>query len=408
LKEVIMPDQALSDLKVLEFASLVSGPYCGKLMADLGAEVIKIEEPGFGDESRRREPFAQDTPGVERSGLFTYLNTNKLSVTLNPKTSRGKAIFKQMVKDADILVENQPPRLMDELGLTYDALEKINPMLIMTSITPFGQTGPNRDYKACELNIYNASGYGAISTACIEEPVLNPVKGGGRQSQFGGGQAASVAAMCALHARDHIGTGQHIDLSINELMAGQCESAVEHWTFAENEMAGVMNPIVQPILPLECKDGWIFLMCVEDYQFDRFVEVMGNPDWVGNELFKDRFSRADYIDALAPLLTEWTLQYTKDEVFKMCQAARVPVGPAYTSEEILGSEQLTFRGYFVDIDHPVIGQAKYPGAPYRLSVTPWRIERRAPLLGEHNEKIFCGRLGYTKQDLVQMKQAGVI
>jgi len=149
-------------------------------------------------------------------------------------------------------------------------------------------------------------------------------------------------------------------------------------------------------------------MCVEDYQFDRFVEVMGNPDRVGNELFKDRFSRADYIDALAPLLTEWTLQYTKDEVFKMCQAARVPVGPAYTSEEILGSEQLTFRGYFVDIDHPVIGQAKYPGAPYRLSVTPWRIERRAPLLGEHNEKIFCGRLGYTKQDLVQMKQAGVI
>ncbi len=403
-----MPKSALSDLKVLEFGNLVSAPYCCKLMADLGAEVIKIEEPGLGDDSRRREPFARDTPGIERSGLFAYLNTNKLSLTLNPRSVRGKLVFKELIKDADILVENKPPRLIEELELTYESLEKINPRLIMISITPFGQTGPYRDYKAHELNTYNAGGYGFLSTGCIEEPVMAPIKGGGSQSEFGAGQAAAVAAMCAFHARDLIGAGQHIDLSMQELMAGQYEASIEHWTFAENEMGGVMNPILQPILPLECKDGWIFLMCVEDYQFDRLVEIMGNPEWVDNELFKDRFSRADYADALQPLLTEWTIQYNKEELFKMCQDARVPVGPCYNSEEIVNSEQLNFRQYFIETDHPEIGKVKYPGAPYRLSLTPWRIKSRAPLLGEHNEEILCGRLGYTKQDLLRMKQSGII
>ncbi|MBL7176411.1 MAG: CoA transferase [Desulfobacteraceae bacterium] len=403
-----MPDEALSDLKVLEFGNLASAPYCSKLMADLGAEVIKIEKPGQGDKARSREPFAGNTPGMEKSGLFAYLNTNKFSLTLNPDTTMGKTIFKELIKGVDILVENQAPRVMEELGLTYDILEKINPQLIMTSITPFGQTGPHRDYKACELIRYNACGYGMISTACIEEPVPAPVKGGGVQTAFGAGQAAAVATMCAFHARDQIGAGQHIDLSIQELMAGQYESAIEHWTFDENEMGGVMDPVIQPICPLECKDGWIFLMCVEDYQYDRFVEVMGNPEWTKDELFKDRFSRAEYMDALVPLLTEWTMQYNKDEVFKMCQAARVPAAPCYNSKEILNSEQLTARNYFVEIDHPVIGKTKYPGAPYRLSLTPWQIKRRAPLLGEHNEEILCGRLGYTKQDLIKMRQTSVI
>ncbi|MBW2285192.1 MAG: CoA transferase [Deltaproteobacteria bacterium] len=403
-----MMERALSDLKVLEFGNLVTAPYCVKLLADLGAQVIKIENPVGGDKARSRGPFAGDNPGLEKSGLFAYLNTNKRSITLNPRTSLGKAVFEDLIKDADILVENQPPQLMEELGLTYDALEKINSQLIMTSITPFGQTGPHRDYKAHELTTYNGCGYGFISTVCITEPVMPPVKAGGRQSEFGAAQAAAVATMCAVHARDQIDAGQHIDISIQEVMAGQYESTIQHWVLAENEMGGLTNPIIQPMLPLECKDGWIFLMCVEEDQFDRLVEVMGNPEWAQTELFQDRFLRADFADALVPLLTEWTMQYAKDELFKMCQAARVPVGPAYSSEEVVCSEHLAARNYFVEMDHPEIGQAKYPGAPYRLSATPWQIERVAPVLGEHNEEILCDRLGYTMEDLVHMKQAGVI
>ena len=403
-----MPDSALSGLKVLEFGNLVSAPYCTKLMADLGAEVIKAEMPGVGDEARRREPFAEDRPGVERSGLFAYLNTNKLSITLNPRAATGNKLFKELVRQVDVLVENNPPSLMEELGLTYEILEKINPLLVMTSITPFGQTGPHRDYKAYEITVYQAGGYGYVSTACYREPVMPPVKAGGRQAQFGAGQVGSAATMFALHARDQIGAGQHIDVSNQEVMAGHYESAIEHWTFADNELGGLINLIVQPMVPLECKDGWVFIMCVEDFQFNNFVKVMGNPEWVNNEIFKDRYSRAEHAKALVPLLTEWTKQYTKEEVFQMAQAGHVPLAPAYNAEEIVNSPQLAARNYLVEIDHPEIGRARYPGAPYILSETPWRIVRRAPLLGEHNEEIYCNRLGYTRQDLVKLAQAGVI
>ena len=403
-----MPESALSDLVVLEFGNLVSAPYCTKLMADLGAEVIKMEAPGLGDEARSREPFAGDRPGIERSGLFAYLNTNKFSITLNPRAAAGRKVFEELIKEVDVLVENNPPSLMEELGFTYEALEKINPMLVMTSITPFGQNGPHRDYKAYEINAYGSAWYGFGSTVCIREPVPPPVKAAGRQCQFGAGQVGSVATMFAVLARELISSGQHVDVSIQEIMAGHCESVIEHWTFAANEIGGLAHPILMPMMPMECKDGWVFIMCIEDFQFNNYVKVMGNPEWAKNELFKDRFSRANYLDALYPLMTEWTMEHTREEVFELAQAGRVPLAPAYTSEEIASHPQLQARNYFVEIDHPEIGRVRYPGAPYMLSETPWRIERRAPLLGEHNEKIYCGRLGYTNQDLIKLTEAGAI
>ena len=340
--------------------------------------------------------------------MFAYLNTNKQSITLDVEKPGGKKIFEQLVKNTDILIENHSPRFMEDLGLTYQSLESINPRLIMVSITPFGQTGPHRDYKASELTTYNACGYGMASTACIEEPVMPPVKAGGRQSEFAAGQAAAASAMCGVYALDHLGTGQYIDLSIQELMAHQYESAIEHWTFDENEMGGVSDPIIHPIMPLECSDGWVFLMCVEDFQFDRLVEVMGNPEWASEELFVDRFARAEYIDALKIFLTEWSMQYTKEEIFQMCQAQKIPVGPAYSSEEVVQSEHLKQRGYFIEIDHPEIGPAVYPGAPYSMSLTPWRIYRPAPLLGEHNHEVYNSKLGYSPRDLENLQQTETI
>ena len=403
-----MPEQALQGLSVLEYGNGVSAAYCGKLMADLGAEVIKIERPEVGDSARHREPFAQDMPGLDRSGLFAYLNTNKFSITLDCDKPEGKLLFRQLVERCDILVENNAPQHMEDLGLTYSDLEVINPQLVMVSITPFGQTGPHRDYKAFELTTYNGCGYGMATTACIEEPVMPPVKAGGSQSEFAAGQAAAASAMTAIFARDHLGAGQYIDLSIQELMAHQYESAIQHWTFGENEIGGVSAPIMHPIMPLECSDGWIFLMCVEDFQFDRLVEVMGNPEWASEELFADRFMRAEFIDALKIFLTEWSMQHTKEELCQMCQANKVPVGPAYTSEEVVQSEHLKVRDYFVEIDHPEIGPAVYPGAPYNLSSTPWRIDRPAPRLGDHNQQVLCEMLGYSVEETQNMKQSGII
>ncbi len=403
-----MSEQALSGLTVIEFGNLVSAPYCSKLMADMGAEVIKIEKPGCGDDARHRAPFARHAPGNESSGLFAYLNTNKMSVTINPMTSKGKSLFKQLVKDADILVENNPPRLMEALGLHYQALEKINPMLIMTSITPFGQTGPYKDYKAYELNSYNSGGFGFISTGTYEAPVMPPTKAGGRQSHFAGAMAGAVGTMCAVYVREEIGMGQQVDISIQECLAGQYEAVIPKWTLNEEEAGGLSAPVIHPITPLPCNNGWVFLMCVEDREFDNLVQVMGNPGWTKLELFKDRYTRAEYIDALMIYLSEWSMQYSKEEVFQMGQAGGVPIGPDYDMEELLNSEHLAACNYFVEIDHPKIGKAIYPGAPYRLLKTPWTIKRHAPLLGEHNEEIFCKRLGYSKSTLVQFRQMGII
>ncbi len=403
-----MPEQALSGLKVIEFGDLVSAPYCGKLMADMGAEVIKIEKPRIGDEARRRKPFAGEKPGVERSGLFAYLNTNKFGITLDPKAERGKIVFEKLVREADILVENQTPKEMSAMGLDYTSLEKINSRLIMTSITPFGQTGPYRDYKATELNLYHGGGFGMMTSVSRDEDVPTPTKAGGRQALFGAGLSAAVAGMCGIFARENMGQGQQIDISVQECLAGQLEAGIEHWTFTANEMGGETAPILMPIMPLPCKNGYVHLMCVEDHEYDNFVKVMGNPEWADNELFENRFTRAEYFDALSIFLTEWAEQYTKEEIFQMGQDGSVPVAPACTPEEVVNSEHLNARAYFVDIDHPEIGQARYPGAPYRFSETEWRITRRAPLLGEHNHEILCDRLGYSGQDLEAWQAEGVI
>jgi len=377
-------------------------------MADLGAEVIKVEEPGVGDEARRKEPFAGGTPGIERSGLFAYLNNNKLGITLNPKTHTGKGIFKELVRAADILVENNHPKMMEQLGLQYSDLEAINPRLVMTSITPFGQNGPYRDFKACELISYHVGGFGYITTQTYKEPVLPPVKAGGYQSQFSAGTVGAVATMGALQALNVIGLGQHVDISVQECMAGQMEMQFEYWTFQQDIVGGLRTPFLAPMMPLRCKNGWVYTQCLEEHHFDNLVKVMGNPEWAKSELFKDRLSRARYVDGLEVLLNDWSTQYTKEEVFHMAQAGHVPIAPANNAEDLLNDPHLKEREFFVDIEHLVIGKVKYPGAPYKLSKTPWAVKRPAPLLGEHNEEIYCGRLGYTKQDLVKMSEAGII
>ena len=212
-----MTETLLAGLKVLEHAQFVSGPYCAKLLADLGAEVIKIEPPGAGDETRRREPFLDDVPHPERSGLFFYLNTSKLGITLNPNTVTGRKMFKELVKETDVLVEDSSPRVMKETGLDYESLKDINPRLVMTSITPFGQTGPYKDYKAYYLNTYNGSGLAKILSDVLPDDLKQPLKGAGYLGDYDCGLSAAVATMGALYARLFTGMGQQIDISNSQL-----------------------------------------------------------------------------------------------------------------------------------------------------------------------------------------------
>lgn len=407
-----MPEGALSDLKVLELADFISGPYCTKLMADLGAEVIKVEQPGSGDSSRRYGPFPGDAPSQERSLLFAYLNTSKKGITLDVRTALGKELFLELVKQADILVENSPPKLMEELGLDYASLSEVNSGLIMTSITPFGQSGPYRDYKGNDLVCMHTGGIGYATPGGVDDwETQPPMKAPGHSGDFMAATTAAPATMMAVMAREFSGSGQHVDVSEQDSLAVIMRGDVmSHYHLGQtpSRIAG-MSRMVASRSPIQCKDGYFSLQVFLDNFWDGVRRVMGNPDWAELDLFKDRQSRMDNLDALLPLLEQWSMDYSKEELYQMLQVQNhIPCTPVNSVPDLLTNAHYRERDVFIDMEHPVIGKFKAPGTPHRFSESPWAIYSPAPILGQHNQEIICGRLGYSKEDLVRMRQLGAV
>jgi len=402
-----MSEKGLGHLKILELCNLVAGPYSTKLLADLGAEVIKIEPPGAGDDARRRGPFLKDNPHPELSGLFLYLNTNKLDITLDVTTNTGKNILIDLIKQTDIFVEDKPPALLEELGLTYEDLRKVNPKLVMTSITPFGQTGPYRDYKAYELNSYHAGGEGYLLPTQSPDLSREPVKGGSLAGDCTCGLSAAIATLAAAYRMGATGLGQHIDVSKQDVLMTM--ALLEVAMFAN--MNVVRNRVERPLLlptPMECQDGYIMVSALTDREWGSVVEFMGNPVWAEDERFSQWLSRHLSGDEINPPVREFVKQYKKEELFHQLQNKAIAAAPVNTAEDLVKSPQTEARGFFAEIDHPKAGKLKYPTAPYKFSRTPWKAERAAPLIGEHNEFVYCDRLGYDKRDLVAMKESGII
>lgn len=404
-----MAQQALAGLRVLEYGQFISAPDCAKRMADLGAEVIKIEQPGVGDEARRYGPFPNDVPHSERSGLFLYLNTNKLGITLDLRTTTGKKIFKDLIKDTDIFVENNPPSFIKEMGIDYPLLKEINERLIMTSITAYGQTGPYKDYKGYDLNIQTFGGITSRIGSPEREPIVFPLCQGDFQSAV----SAAAATMVAVFARETTGRGQHVDISASQVISAiQGGASAASWRFRgiPSVRQGPRGTgALWPYGVFPCKDGYMGVMTLEDHHWDSFVEAMGTPEWTQDPRFQDRQSRAEHIDELDARLIGLLMDYTKEELLDICQFKnRTSFLPVYNAKDLVEGEQLKARDWFVDIDHPETGTLKYPGAPAKLSKTPWEITRRAPLLGEHNEEVLCRRLGYSTESLVEMRRTGVI
>lgn len=397
--------QALDDIKVLEYGNLFSAPFCAKILADLGAEVIKIEPPGCGDPTRATEPFLKDAP--EGSGLFQYLNMNKLGITLDPATATGRKIFAELLKHADILVENNPPRRMKELGLTYRAVHGINPRTIMASITPFGQTGPYKDYEGSELVITHMGGVGFIST---RESDINkePIKYPAHLMSFQAGLSAAAATLGALYRQRVANLGSHLDISEQESVIQNLNSAVAHYWYLHQIVARTDVLSIAPAHILPCKDGYIYNAFSEEHQWRRFIEVMGHPDWADSELFKDATARALYWDALKPLLLEWTMEHTVEEIYRWSQERGAPLGAVRTADQVVADRQMATRGFFVAVGKQPAGNLKYPGVPYTFPEIPRETPAAAPALGEHNAAVYCGRLGFARRDLVKLKEAGVI
>jgi len=399
--------KVLDGLKVIEYGNFISAPFCAKILADLGAEVIKIEEPCCGDDSRRQAPFLNDIPSLENSGLFQYLNMNKLGITLNPASATGTKIFSELLKSADVFLENNSPEKMKKLKLSYSPIKQINPRIIMTSITPFGQTGPYKNYESCELISAHMGGVGYISMRegdISKEPIKLPA----HLFSFQAGLSAAVATLSSIFRQTTTGLGEHLDVSEQESVIQNLNSSIARYAYAGQIMARTDAAGHAPFHILPCKDGFVCAAFVEEAEWRRFVEVMGHPEWADNELFKDFASRAKYWDALKPLIIEWTMQYTEEEIYRRSQENTVPLGAVRTAHQVLQDKQMAARQFFVDINRKDTGKWTFPGVPYRFSEIQREKPVAAPLLGQHNEEIYCGRMGYTRGDLVRFKEAGVI
>jgi len=304
-------EKALAGLKIVELGEFISAPYCSKLMADLGAEVIKVERPGSGDESRQYGPFVDDIPDHERSGLYLYLNSSKMGVTLDIGTETGQGILKKLITEADIFVENRSPGEMDELGLDYPTLKHLNPGLIVTSITPFGQTGPYRDYRGYAINTAGLGGHSMRTGEPTREPLSPPLS----QSHYQGGAMGAASTMGAVFARMSSGTGQHVDISESDVWATIHLGHGVHLALFEGRKsmrAGHRTISVYPWCVLACKDGY-----------------MGDPR------FKNRILMAmEHADELDSLVQVWLLDHTKEEVFAICREQQITFAPVRDIAEV--------------------------------------------------------------------------
>ena len=380
---------------MLELGEGVSAPYCGKILAGLGAEVIKVEPPQ-GDVAREMGPFPGDEPHPEKSGLFLALNINKHGVALDVESVEGAEAFRRLASASDIVIQSMPSGWLDDRHLGYKSLSRDNPALIMTSILPFGTWGPYAGYKLTDLTLFQISGQAHSLLGPVQDPDSEPpIRAGGHQAELVAGMSAATATLMALYRRRITGEGCHIKASAYEAMATQLVSALASCAFdrpppsrslseVQEAATGGVVSAVGGILP--CNDGYVAISPREDAQWDRWVELMGSPAWASEERFVTRDGRESNFAELWELVGEWTRHRSKHDIARMGQERRIPCFPVNTVHDLFNDLHLKEREFFTSIEHPVAGALRFPGVPYRLPSSPLPLaERPAPLLGQHND-----------------------
>jgi crotonobetainyl-CoA:carnitine CoA-transferase CaiB-like acyl-CoA transferase len=387
-----MSNQTLSDLKVLDLTINIAGPFCTKLFADFGADVIKIERPVVGDMTRSIGPFLGDDPHPDKSLLFSNLNLNKKSITLDLKKDSDKKAMKELVGDADILIESFSPGVMERLGLDYNTLKKINPKLIMTSISNFGQSGPYRDFKMSELVL---SGIGADMYSS-GNPGRHPLKLGGNCLQYQAGHMAAAATLAAYWYRLNHGLGQYLDISMQEVLASDTNHKTTNLlSFAYSGMAltalvlGRVDPrgeavAITPTGVFPCKDGLVRVQGGLIY-WDRFLKLF--PQFEKFNFPEDVLDVENNKPEVDVAWYDWCAARTKNEIMEACQSVKYFGTAINTPKDCITDPQFKERGFWVEVEHPVSGKQIYPGDPLHAESSPWRVRMPAPLLGEHNEEI---------------------
>ena len=400
-------DHALSDITVLDLGQVIEMPFCTMLLADLGARVIKVESRERGRErvslgiKRRRHGVEERVPAAQ------YRERNKLGITLELKTPMGIELFKELVRHADVVTENFSVGTMERLGLAYEDLRRVKPDIIYASITAFGQDGPYATQRGYDILAQAISGYMSI-TGSPEQP---PTRSGQSISDYYAGMLCAFSIVSAVHYRHRTGKGQRIDLALLDSLLVALDNLGERYTVggevltrAGNVSFGGSSSGVYPT-----SDGHVAIAAgASDAVWRRFCEIIGRGDLTRDPGFATAAARRDRRDQIAAIIQGWTSQRPKTEVVRTLASAGVPAAPVNNVAEMVADPQVRARQMFVELDHPTYGPVKTTGTPLKLSETPGRVRWLAPLPGEHNEEVFVGLLGHSRDDLARWRAEGVI
>jgi crotonobetainyl-CoA:carnitine CoA-transferase CaiB-like acyl-CoA transferase len=397
-------EKALTGLRVLDLANNIAGSYCGKLLADFGAEVIKVEPPKEGNPLRKKAPFLKDEKDKEKSGMFFYLNTNKKSLTLDITKQEGAEIFKKLVKKSDVVIEDFEPGKMKDWGLSYEELKKENPKIIMTSITWFGQDGPYKDFKANNFTAYGLGGAMYVMRP-TRWPDTRPAVLGGYQAEYTAGLIAYIATMAALISPKVEGTW--IDLSVMEAVTSTLTGIMGDYSYlglSRRTLPWAIHGFpTQENYP--CKDGYVNLTPgIGGTQ--AIADLIEKPEERENPLLVKAGARVKEPEKFEALILPWLKEHTKWEITERAQKLRLAFAPILSPGELPDDPQIKAREFFVKTEHPEMKEVTYPGAPAKLSESPWQ-KGRAPLLGEHTQEVLS-LAGLSEKEVKELQDKGIV
>lgn len=400
----------LQDVKVIELTGELTGAFCAKLLADHGAATLKIEPPGRGDPTRHEPPFLDGGPHPDRSSLFLAFNTNKSGITLDLESRTGPQLLLRLVQNADVLIESYPPGYLDALGLGYEALQKVNPGLVVTSITAFGQTGPYKDYLSSDLIAQALGGLLIGFGDTDKEPMALPQN----QAAIIGGRNGALATVAALLYKQAGGAGQHIDVSVMEAIIQTPPGHIHLHSFTGMNVtrgaAGGQRAVMDG-MHLETQDGYVTLTTAGTGgadAMDEWAGFLGQPPLKGPK-FKTAEGRIEHRDELRELIVAKLAGWKSHEFFREAMDRRFVVGVVQSPAEVLNCTHLAERGSFAEIHHPEVGPLRYPGAGFLIDGrNPMDGSRPAPRLGEHNQAVYGAQLDLSQEELGALAAAGVI
>ena len=392
--EVIFMMRALEGVRVVELSHVISGPYAGMMLADMGAEVIKIERPKSGE--FYREQALKNEKGI--SLVFPTYNRNKKGITLNLKDEKAKDIIKSLIKECDIFIENYRPGLLEKMGLGYQELKKVNPKLIMVSISGFGQTGPNADKIAYDMTISAVSGFMSVNG-----PSDEPMKTGPAISDFLSGIYAAMSSLAALRHCERTGEGQYIDISMMECAMSVLDAffAQSHFTGIEPGPLGNRRNNYSPVNSFAAKDGHVYIAASLQKHWENLAKLMEREDLLDEPRYETSLMRKQYEQEIEEIVSNWTINLRSKELVDMLSANDIPCAPVQSINQVRKDPQVLARESIIEIDYPDVGP--YPMPRFVPIFSTLEVPRMsAPTLGEHNEEVFKRLLGYTDEEYQQL------